>query len=133
MTNVSGRSDRPTRQRRALDSHFVNISLDGRFAKCEHSVVRITAKKRVNDFQMRFSDSAASLQRWHETTRLAHWTDFTELRQSFPSADQIGRRTVFNIAQNRYRLIARVNYRLERVFVLFIMTHKEHEKGEWKK
>lgn len=111
----------------------MNISLDVRFAKCEHGVVRITAKKRVNDFQMRFSGLGASLQRWYETTRLAHWTDFNDLRRSFPSADQAGRRTVFNIAQNRYRLIARVNYRLERVFVLFIMTHKEYEKGEWKK
>jgi mRNA-degrading endonuclease HigB of HigAB toxin-antitoxin module len=29
-------------------------------------------------------------------------------------------------------LIARVNYRTKRVFILFIFTHAEYSKGDWK-
>ena len=34
---------------------------------------------------------------------------------------------------NDYRLIARVNYRTKRVFILYILTHVEYSKGEWKR
>jgi mRNA interferase HigB len=44
----------------------------------------------------------------------------------------VGRRTVFNIAGNKYRLIARVNHRIQRVYILRIMKHDEYSKGEWK-
>jgi len=39
---------------------------------------------------------------------------------------------VFNIAGNRYRLIARVNYTKGLVFILHILKHDEYAKGEWK-
>ena len=52
--------------------------------------------------------------------------------QSFQHAEVVGRRTVFNIHGNHYRLIARVNCRTKRVFVLYILTHAEYSKGDWK-
>ena len=39
---------------------------------------------------------------------------------------------MFNISGNKYRLIARVNYRTQKVFILQIMTHHEYSKGDWK-
>ncbi len=39
---------------------------------------------------------------------------------------------MFNIAGNKYRLIARVNYQSQRVFVLYLFTHAEYDKGAWK-
>ena len=50
----------------------------------------------------------------------------------YPSADQVGRRTVFNISGNQFRLVARINYRIKAVFVLHILTHEAYDKGEWK-
>jgi mRNA-degrading endonuclease HigB of HigAB toxin-antitoxin module len=29
-------------------------------------------------------------------------------------------------------LIARINYRTKRVFILYILTHVEYSKGDWK-
>lgn len=40
---------------------------------------------------------------------------------------------MFNIHGNDYRLITRVNYRTKRVFILYILTHAAHDRGEWKK
>jgi mRNA interferase HigB len=54
-----------------------------------------------------------------------------ELKHICTSADLVGRRTVFNIAGNKYRLIARVNYQSQLVFVLHLLTHAEYDKGAW--
>lgn len=86
----------------------------------------------MRDFGKEHADSVPSLSNRLGITRRAEWRDFTELRRDFGSADPVGRRTVFNIAGNKYRLIARVNYRTQKVFILHIMTHDEYSKGDWK-
>ena len=45
----------------------------------------------------------------------ADWTDWEDLRRAFPSADRVGRLTVFNLGGNVYRLVARVEYDKHRV------------------
>jgi mRNA interferase HigB len=40
--------------------------------------------------------------------------------------------TVFNIGGNRYRLIARVEYEQQRVYIRHVLTHAEYDKGAWK-
>jgi mRNA interferase HigB len=39
---------------------------------------------------------------------------------------------VFNIAGNKYRLIARVNHISQTVFVLHVLTHSDYDKGAWR-
>ena len=87
--------------------------------------MRVISRKATREFGKEHSDSVPSLSNWIGISRKAKWQNFTELRQDFGSADQVGRRTVFNIAGNKYRLIARVNYRTQKVFIL-------HAKGDWK-
>jgi len=94
--------------------------------------VRVISRKATRDFGKEHADSVPSLSNWLAITRKAIWRNFTELRKDFGSADQVGRRTVFNIAGNKYRLIARVNYQTQKVFILHIMTHDEYSKGDWK-
>jgi mRNA interferase HigB len=69
---------------------------------------------------------------WYRITRRANWRTLADVRIDFAHADVVGRRTVFNIHGNDYRLIARVNYRTRKVFVLYILTHAEYIKGVWK-
>ena len=69
---------------------------------------------------------------WYRITRRANWRNLADVRVDFAHADVVGRRTVFNIHGNDYRLIARVNYRMRRVFVLYILIHTEYAKGDWK-
>jgi mRNA interferase HigB len=94
--------------------------------------MRVISRKAVLGFGKGHADSVPSLSNWLGITRRAKWRDLIELRKDFGSADQVGRRTVFNIAGNKYRLIARVNYRTQKVFILHIMTHDEYSKGDWK-
>ena len=56
-----------------------------------------------------------------------------EIKQVYRNADLVGRRTVFNIAGNKYaadsesELACRI-----RVFVLHLLTHSEYDQGTWK-
>jgi len=52
-------------------------------------------------------------------------------RTTFPSADLGGNCTVFNVAGNYYRLIARVFFRSHKVYVLRVMTHAEYDREDW--
>jgi mRNA interferase HigB len=39
---------------------------------------------------------------------------------------------VFNIGGKKYRLITRVLYPSQKVFILKVMTHAEYDQGTWK-
>lgn len=83
-------------------------------------------------FSRRHPDALVPLMNWYRITRRANWNSLVEVRSDFAHADVVGRRTVFNIHGNDYRLIARVNYRTKRVFILHILTHAEYAKGDWR-
>ena len=51
----------------------------------------------------------------------------------FPQADQVGKKTVFNIGGNKYRLIAAIHYNRGRVYIRAILTHRDYDRGIWKK
>ena len=95
--------------------------------------MRIIKRAALVDFWQRHPDAKASLEAWYTVVRNAQWRTPAEMRQVYPSADLVGRRTVFNIAGNKYRMVARVNYRSQRVFVLYLLTHAEYDRGAWKR
>ena len=94
--------------------------------------MRIIKRGALVQFWERHPDAKASLESWYGVVRGATWQTPVEMKQIYPNADLVGRRTIFNIAGNKYRLIARVNYQTQRVFVLHILTHAEYYKGGWK-
>ena len=94
--------------------------------------MRIIKRGALVQFWERHQDAKASLESWYGVVRRATWQTPVELKQIYHNADLVGRRTVFNIAGNKYRLIARVNYQTQRVFVLHILTHAEYERGGWR-
>lgn len=94
--------------------------------------MRIIKRGALVDLWQTHADAKASLESWYAVVRKASWKTPAEMKAVYPNADLVGRRTVFNIAGNKYRLIARVNYYTGRVFVLFILTHAEYDREDWK-
>jgi mRNA interferase HigB len=97
--------------------------------------VRIISKRRLRAFwESRKSDAAIAerdLSAWFKTTRNAAWDNFASLRQTFGSADHVGNCVVFDVGNNRFRLIGRVNYGAGIVYVLRAMDHEEYDKQLW--
>lgn len=85
------------------------------------------------EFSGRHPDSASSLRAWVAIFEAAAFRHFVELKKAFGSADFVPPHTVFDIAGNKYRLIAVVNYALQIVSIVKVMTHAEYEKGRWRR
>jgi mRNA interferase HigB len=99
----------------------------------EHRVwVRIISKKAIREFGKRHSDAVASLADWHRIVAAAKWDTTADVKATFRNADFVGGKTVFNIAMNRYRLIAFIMFRTRVVYIKAILTHKEYDKETWK-
>ncbi|MEL6354964.1 MAG: type II toxin-antitoxin system HigB family toxin [Cyanobacteria bacterium J06627_28] len=94
--------------------------------------MHVLSKPRLETFWKKHPDANASLRAWYKRTKLAKWRSFNDLRAVFPSADDVGNLTVFNIAGNKYRLIALIDYEYQKVFVRAILTHAEYDKEGWK-
>jgi mRNA interferase HigB len=83
--------------------------------------VRVISRPAILRFAERHADALVPLMNWYRITKAADWNSLVDVRGDFAHADPVGRRTVFNILGNDYRLIARVNYRAKRVFILHIL------------
>lgn len=78
------------------------------------------------------ADLQQPLDDWYQIAKKSSWQSLEEVRQTFPSADAVGNFTVFNIKGNRYRLIVGIDYRKARIYIKYILTHAEYDKGDWK-
>jgi mRNA interferase HigB len=94
--------------------------------------MHIISRKTLVIFWEGHTNAENALRSWFARTKRAEWQNLAELKQTFPAADQVGRLTVFNIGGNRYRLIARVEYEQQRVYIRHVLTHAEYDKGAWK-
>ena len=94
--------------------------------------MHVISLKRIREFVSIHRDAKSPLAAWFKIANKASWQNFAELRRVYRSADVVGRHTVFNIAGNKYRLIARVVYRSQTLFIVAIMTHEEYDLGKWK-
>lgn len=78
---------------------------------------------------MKHGDSQQQLQSWYQEALKASWQTPNEIKRDYPSASFLANnRIVFNIKGNRYRLIVRVNYDYQMVWIRFIGTHSEYDK-----
>ena len=81
--------------------------------------------------------SKPNLEGWLALVKGAKWRTLLELKRTFPSADQVTTDSkrqviVFNIARNKFRLIAAVDFNTGIVFALDFLTHAEYSKNRWK-
>jgi mRNA interferase HigB len=94
--------------------------------------MNVISFRRIREFTSTHPDAALSLKAWFTTVKKSRWHSLAELKQVYPAADLVARYTVFNIKGNKYRLISRIVYRTQTVFIVAIMTHAEYDLGKWK-
>lgn len=87
--------------------------------------MHIISFKRIKEFSQAHPDSEVSLRAWYSTTKKSRWQNLAQLKQTYPSGDLVGRYTVFNVGGTKYRLIARIVYRSQTVFIVAILTNED--------
>src|SRR5438874_11834496 len=92
--------------------------------------VRVISKSALRDFvDGRTNDrdiADRDLNAWYKLAEHAVWANFGEMKQTFGSADIAGRCVVFDVGNNRFRLIARVFYESQKMYILKVMDHREY-------
>ena len=73
-------------------------------------------------------DARRALEAWHREARRAAWRSPHDIKRQYASASVLkGSRVVFNICGNRYRLVVRINFSQQLVFVRFVGTRVQYD------
>ena len=61
-----------------------------------------------------------------------NFASLAEVRTVFPTADKVGKLTVFNIGGNKARLITAIHYNRRKVYIRAVLTHEDYDQNTWK-
>jgi mRNA interferase HigB len=93
--------------------------------------MQVTLKKKLLDFVKKHPESKRLLA-WLKVMEACDAQDFTELKQTFSTADYVPKKyTVFDVGGNNYRIVAVVFYDNQTVYLDFVGTHSDYDK--WSK
>ena len=94
--------------------------------------MHVISKKVLKGFWTKYPDSKTPLKAWFRTMRRSSYETLNQLRETFPKADKVDDKIVFDIGGNKYRLIAVIHLNRGKVFIRDVLTHKEYDEGRWK-
>ena len=75
------------------------------------------------------SQLSEKVERWYELASKNNFATFVELQATFPSADLVGDKLVFNLGA--YRLICGYSFLRKTLFFKALLTHDSYEQGGW--
>jgi len=75
------------------------------------------------------NDCEQQLKAWFHETSKTIWKNPNDVKKDYPNASILSdSRIVFNIKGNNYRLIVKINYNFQMVWIRFIGTHAQYDK-----
>ena len=90
--------------------------------------MRIIAKRTLQNFWENYPNSKQQLLVWYQVFGKNQFENSNAIKTVFGSADFIGNnKVVYNICGNHYRLIVKINYTTQIVYILFVGTHTEYD------
>lgn len=91
--------------------------------------MRVIAKKILRDFWEAHADCEQQLKAWFLEAGNAGWKTPNDIKKEYQSASILeNNRVVFNIKGNNYRLIVKISYLHQMIWIRFIGTHAEYDK-----
>jgi mRNA interferase HigB len=91
--------------------------------------LRVISKKILRDFWAKYPDCEQQLKSWYAEAKSAAWKNPSEIKREYPSASFLAdNRIIFNIKGNNYRLLIRINYPYQMIFIRFVGTHVQYDK-----
>lgn len=91
--------------------------------------MRVIAKKTLKEFWFKYSDCEQQLKAWHQEAERESWKNPNIIKLKFPTSSIISDdRVVFNIKGNKYRIVVKINYDFQIIWIRFIGTHEQYDK-----
>ena len=83
----------------------------------------------MREFWTVHSDSEQQLKSWYQEVSKNSWKNLNELKSDYPGSSILkDNRICFNIKGNKYRLIVRINFDYQMMWIRFVGTHTEYDK-----
>ncbi len=95
--------------------------------------MQVYGEAAVRKFATKHAASRQPLRRFLEVARAAEWPHFPAVKQTLPATDYAPSTgtLIFDIGGNKYRLVARVDFEEQILFIQTVMTHEEYARKEW--
>ena len=102
----------------------------------------VVTRKHLSKAEEDYPDAAREIGAWFKIASAARWRNFVEVRQVFKDADDVDGYVIFNIRQNRYRLVTIIHYAREiegrvtqgHIYIRAFLTHLEYDsRANWNK
>ena len=91
--------------------------------------MRIITHTAIKQYSELHPDVKLALDEWYIKTEQSRWNCFADVKQTFNSVDSVGgKRYVFDIKGNSYRVIALILFVPKIVYIRFIGTHDAYSK-----
>jgi mRNA interferase HigB len=93
--------------------------------------MRIITRSTLREFWEIHTDSEQALKTWFQVAKTTDWQSPEYIRKLYPNSKLSflrNNRVVFGIKGNTYRLIVKVEYEKQFVFIRFIGTHAEYDR-----
>jgi len=87
--------------------------------------MHIIARKMLLDFSAKYPDAEKPLASWWAICKKNNFASFNDLKKIFGTADIVGKCVIFNIGGGKYRLIVRVNFSANRMWIKYIFTARK--------
>ena len=116
-------------KKKGINLHFISRIGNFLVSLSKISTLRVIAKKILRDFWDAHSGCEQQLKSWFQEASNAKWKNPNQIKKEYPSASILNNnRIVFNIKGNSYRLIVKINYDCQMVWIRFVGTHAEYYK-----
>jgi len=91
--------------------------------------LRVISRKTLREFWDKHNDCEQQLKSWFKEMEKSKYQNPNQLKLDYPSLSILeNNRFVFNIKGNKYRLIVKINFEYQILWIRFVGTHSEYDK-----
>lgn len=90
--------------------------------------MRVISRSTLREFWERQPDSEESLRSWQTLVEHAVWKTPRDVKDTIRTADILQNgRVVFDIREDRFRVVVKIHYNTGMVYIRFVGTHRDYD------
>lgn len=91
--------------------------------------MRVIARRTLRQFwESGHADAEQPMRAWFAEVARARWRSMADVKKRFPRASVVdAERVVFDVGGNKYRVVAKLWFPAQAVWIKFVGTHREYD------
>jgi len=91
-------------------------------------IMNILKRQTINDLGKIYPRAKKQLEVWYDEVKKARWKGPADIKKEYPKASILKqKRVVFDILGGEFRLVVKVEFEFQAVYILFFGTHQEYD------